>query len=48
MTDEPIRIVFMDDAPFWRLPEGGFVPAEVQDGNVLEPRIRLKSPLETW
>ncbi len=49
MRDLPIRLVFMDGAPHWRLPEGVFMKADThRDGKIVEPRIRLKKACAPW
>lgn len=42
MRDLPLKLVFMDGAPHWHLPEGGFRKADVSDGKVLFPALQLK------
>lgn len=48
MRDLPIRLVFMDGTPHWRLPEGIFLKADMHDGKIVEPRIKLKSSHSPW
>lgn len=43
MRDLPIKLVFMNGAPHWHLPEGGFRKADLRDGKVLFPALQLKT-----
>ncbi|MDD4364577.1 MAG: hypothetical protein PHF19_02435 [Synergistales bacterium] len=42
MADYLAKLVYVGGAPFWRLPEGSFRKAEIRNGRLVEPGLRLK------
>ena len=43
MVEHSIKLVYVGGAPFWRLPGGNFREAEIHNGRLIEPGLRLKS-----
>lgn len=48
MRDLPVRLVFKDGVAHWRLPEGAFLKADLRDGKIVEPNVRLKNANCPW
>jgi hypothetical protein len=46
--EQSIKLVYVGGEPFWRLPEGAFREAEVRDGRLVEPSVRLKGQAVTF
>lgn len=42
MFEGSIKLVYVGGSPFWRLPGGSFREAEMHDGRIVEPGLRLK------
>lgn len=42
MAEYSIKLVYVGGAPYWRLPGGTFREAEVRNGRIVEPGLRLK------